>query len=245
MSSLSPNLQSYKVKGGRYLRWSGEAGEELWFFVDAANQLVGVAPHYAGESRVRVGLTKHFKREGESEFEGSFHGWAEPEGADVESGVYPLVFDSPNSLVHRRLRPPCVAEVQLAGFAHNVECFASVEEFRASQRSQKAQLASQAFIPTGLWCSSGGASEPESTAMINGHVLQTNQFINCMTGVAFLWAVVETYGGRFDVVIDPTLLPDPPRVGGVLSGVYWLSGMISSSPRMDRGTLSRLLFGAR
>jgi hypothetical protein len=57
-------------------------------------------------------------------------------------------------------------------------------------------------------------------------VLAAEEKINTLTGHAFYWALVDTYGGAYDVVIDPSLLPGVPAVGGVISGSFWLSGRI-------------------
>jgi hypothetical protein len=62
--------------------------------------------------------------------------------------------------------------------------------------------------------------------MFVGHVLAAGERINVLTGHAFYWALVETLGGAYDVMIDPELLPSVPAAGGVLSGSFWLSGRI-------------------
>jgi hypothetical protein len=48
--------------------------------------------------------------------------------------------------------------------------------------------------------------------------------VNVISGAQYWWALVDTLGGTFDVVIDPALLPDQPRAGNVVSGWFWLSG---------------------
>jgi hypothetical protein len=56
-----------------------------------------------------------------------------------------------------------------------------------------------------------------------------------VTGNRFWWALVDTLGGTYDVVIDPELLPDSPRAGNILSGWFWLSGRIGvEKPRKRR-----------
>jgi hypothetical protein len=47
-----------------------------------------------------------------------------------------------------------------------------------------------------------------------------------LTGREFWWALVESYGGIYDVVIDAELVEDAPRVGGVVNGTFWLSGRV-------------------
>jgi hypothetical protein len=57
-------------------------------------------------------------------------------------------------------------------------------------------------------------------------VLAADEKINVLTGRAFYWALVETLGGAYDVVIDSNLLPGVPAAGGLISGSFWLSGRI-------------------
>ena len=66
----------------------------------------------------------------------------------------------------------------------------------------------------------------EPHALFVGHIVETEERRNTVTGNPFRWALVDTLGGTFDVVIDPELLPDPPRVGNILSGWFWLSGRL-------------------
>jgi hypothetical protein len=50
--------------------------------------------------------------------------------------------------------------------------------------------------------------------------------VNAISRTQYWWALVETIGGTFDVVIDPDLLSDQPRPGNVVSGWFWLSGRL-------------------
>ena len=73
----------------------------------------------------------------------------------------------------------------------------------------------------------GDDAPPRAEAVFSGHVLESGRRTNRLTGADFIWCLVETLGGVYDVVIDPELLPDVPRVGGVLQGSFWLSGRIA------------------
>jgi hypothetical protein len=42
---------------GQYFRWQDPSGAEMWLQVNAKNELIGMNPHYAGQSAVRVALT--------------------------------------------------------------------------------------------------------------------------------------------------------------------------------------------
>jgi len=87
--------------------------------------------------------------------------------------------------------------------------------------------ASKSFIPSGLVSPSGEpVTPPESHALIAGHVVEADTRANAVSGAPFVWALVDSLGGTFDIVIDPELLPRMPRPGDVLAGWFWLSGRL-------------------
>lgn len=53
-------------------------------------------------------------------------------------------------------------------------------------------------------------------------------------------AEVETLGGVFDVVVDPELLPDGIPDGGVVQGVFWLTGRWLEYEKAPPGLWRRL-----
>lgn len=90
------------------------------------------------------------------------------------------------------------------------------------------KFASQSFIPSGLFNLSGSDAPARAEAIFAGHVRETERRTNQLTGDEFVWCLVDSLGGSFDVVIDPELLSNAPRVGGVVHGSFWLSGRIIS-----------------
>lgn len=236
--------QIIEVKPGRYLRWAPGTGEQLWLQLDRQGRLVGVHPHFAGKSSVRVRLEGKVFREADTPLDGAFRGWANPQGDTPDTGDYPFVFDCPDARVYGDLALPAMATVQIAAFAHKVSVYESREAYDASQASETLKFASRSFIPAGLFSSGGGATEPpEAHAIFTGHVLETAKQRNSLTGLTFRWALVDTLGGTFDVVIDPSLLSDAPRPGGVLSGSFWLSGRLLSYAKRRPGWSGKLVGG--
>lgn len=209
---------------GTYLRWSSPGGAEVWLQIDADNQLIGMQPHFAGRSAVRVRLTNRLTRSKDTALDGAFHGWADPGGDGPEGGWYPFVFDAPDYQLHRDIRLPATLEVQIAAFAHEVSVFDSEDAFEASQE-EGPKFSSESFIPSGLF-SSAGEGAPEARAIFTGRILWADVRTNELTGGRFYWALVKTLGGDFDVVIDPELLEAIPPMGGILSGSFWLSGRL-------------------
>jgi len=226
VNRVGPLAEELTAPSGAYFRWSDPSGAELWLQVNADNQLIGMNPHYAGRSAVRVGLTDRLPSAGPSELDGAFHGWADPAGDEPDTGCYPFVFDAPDYRLREALSLPAVTEVQIAAFAHEIAAFETVAAYEASQTGDL-KFGSQSFIPSGLFTLGGeSTAPPKAAALFAGHVRAADEKINVLTGQAFYWALVETLGGAYDVVIDSTLLSGVPAVGGVISGSFWLSGRI-------------------
>jgi hypothetical protein len=132
---------------------------------------------------------------------------------------------------------PCRATASIAAFAHEVSLYKSVADFDAAQT----HFASKSFIPSGMFKPGGEPTgPPEAHALFAGHIVTAEAKRNDLTGREFQWALVETLGGRFDVVIDPEILDDVPRAGGVLRGAFWLSGRLTDYPRRSAGFFRRL-----
>ena len=119
-------------------------------------------------------------------------------------------------------------KARIAAFAHELSLFPSVEAYETAQTGD-IKFASQSFIPSGLFSPAGEKTEPpEAHAIFTGHIRKVEERTNELTNKGFWWALVESLGGVFDVVIDPELVEDTPQVGGVLSGAFWLSGRLST-----------------
>jgi hypothetical protein len=223
---VAQDCTPHEVEGGAYQCWSSASGVELWLQIDADNQLIGLLPHFRGKSAVRVGLTARLIEDRVTEMDGAFHCWSEPANDDPESGCYPFVFDTPDFLCHAGLELPTVAQVQIGAFAHEVESYPSEQAYGESQTGE-VKFASRSFIPSGLFSPDGDRTEPpQAMAIFTGHVIDAGVRKNELTSKRFYWALVETLGGAFDVVISPELLRAPPKTGNILSGSFWLSGRI-------------------
>lgn len=212
----------------------------MWLQVSHDRQLIGIIPYYSGASRIRVGVTTRVLREHDSDLDGAFHGWAAPEDKEVTSGCYPFVFDVPDYGRYTNLVIPSVVETHIAAFAHDVTVYPSVDAYYASQ-SAEPRFASQSFIPSSLFSSEGeGAVPPQAHAIFTGHITAAASKRNGLTHEQYYWAHVETLGGGFDVVMEPSLCNTSPQPGGVLSGSFWLCGRLMHFSESRKGLVSRL-----
>ena len=225
VEQISPEAEKFPTPHGTYLRWADQSGAELWIQLNSENELVGINPHFGGRSRVRVLLTHSIGSQNDTPLDGRFHGWADPTKASADkSGSYPFLFDSPDAACHREMAFPAEVDVQVAAFAHDIQVFANPKAFDATQTSDTWHT-SQSFIPSGLL---GSANGPRAEAAFNGHVIRAERRTNTFTGAQFVWCLVSSTGGTFDVVADLEVLPKLPPVGGVISGDFWLTGRIGA-----------------
>src|SRR6516165_1201807 len=77
VNRAAPLATSVPVNGCEYLLYHDKSGAELWIQIDADGQLIGMNPHFHGESRRRVCLESSLPNS-EHPLDGSFSAWANP-----------------------------------------------------------------------------------------------------------------------------------------------------------------------
>ena len=131
--------------------------------------------------------------------------------------------------------------LQVAAFAQQITVHDSEAAYHTAQAAQGTSFPSRSFVPSGLISPSGEpVTPPESHALIAGHVLAAAPRMNSVTGEPYWWALVDTIGGTFDVVVDPPLLSGPIHSGNVVSGWFWLSGRVRRDAPPRGGWFRRL-----
>ena len=242
---LLPECEEIAAGNGTYLLYSSPCGAQLWFHVDGSDAIVAITPALAATTTIRIGVTAVVTRPGDKPMERALHAWAEPkaDGSDV-SGLYPFVFDCADYGTYGTLALPLIRDARIAAFAHELAVYESAEEHERSQ-PEGGTFASQSFVPSGLFAPNGVATEPpESFAIFTGHVRSAEERTNPTTGARYLAAEVDTLGGSFHVVADPTLVTKRIVPGAVVSGSFWLCGrLVEPSPSPSgakKGFLGRL-----
>lgn len=237
-SQVADTAERISTGPGEYLKWAPPSGEQLWLQISHKGDAMGMTAHFAGMSSIRVGVEARVTRPSHTPLEGAFLAWANPPEGSATGGDYPFAFDCPDAARHLDLALPVVVTAQVAAFAQQVSLYGSAEAFASSPDAQGAGGRSRSFIPSGLISPAGEpVIPPESHALIAGHVLDAAPRVNVLTGAHYWWALVDTLGGTFDVVIDPHLLPEQPRPGQVVSGWFWLSGrLLTGEPGSKPGS---------
>jgi hypothetical protein len=243
-SRVADRATTIDVEAGHYLKWAPPSGEQLWLQLTRKGDAMGMTPHFAGRSTVRIAIEARVERPNHTPLEGTFLAWLNPPDDGSVGGEYPFAFDCPDAATHDHLTLPAIVTAQLAAFAQRVTLHESSEHYAADQAAQGQAFPSRSFIPSGLIAPSGEPiSPPEPHALIAGHVVDTALCRNTLTGQPFCWMLVDSVGGSFDVVTDPSLLPYTPRQGNVISGWFWLSGRLVEPLAKARGNWLHRLTG--
>lgn len=242
LDRVQPHTVEVKVRGGSYFSYSDASGAQLWVQVNAQRELIGMNPHFTGTSRRTVRLTRLVERDS-SPLEGGFYGWANPRTdapeaiaeEDQSEGDYPFFFIVPDIRAVESVVLPSTVEVQLAAFASDdMQLFDSTEAYDAAQEGE-VKFAAESFIPSGLFTTNEDGDvdtslPPQPYGLFAGTIAACEERQNALTGAAFWWLAVNTLGGMVDVVAAPDIVGTSPRVGGIVSGSFYLSGRVLNAP---------------
>ena len=240
-SRVADRTDTVNAQAGQYLKWAPPSGEQLWLQVKYNGDAMGMNPHFEGKSSLRIALEARVVREAHTPLDGTFLAWANPPEGATAGGEYPFVFDCPDAGVHDALTLPVTVTAQIAAFAQTISVHDSKAAYHAAQAAQGLSFAARSFIPSGLISPSGEpVTPPESHALIAGEVVEAAERFNAITGDPFWWALVDTIGGTFDVVIDASLVDAPIRAGNVVSGWFWLSGRLRTAAPSKGGWFGKL-----
>ena len=240
-SRVAERADTIDAREGQYLKWAPPSGEQLWLQVKRNGDALGMNPHFEGKSSVRIAVEARVARKTHTLLDGTFLAWANPPEGAPTGGDYPFAFDCPDAAVHESMTLPVIVTAQIAAFAQELTVYESEAAYNTAQAAQGLSFESRSFIPSGLISPSGEPiTPPESHALISGHILEAEERRNAVTGEPFWWALMDTVGGTFDLVIDPSLLTAPVRKGNVVSGWFWLSGRLRTSAAPRGGWLRKL-----
>lgn len=223
-------VESIKCPRGFYLRFADSSGAEIYLQGSNEQELIGFNPHFAGKSRRAVGLVKAVERDS-SQLDGGFYAWANPSEKNGEiSGEYPFVFDVPEFRLSDEITLPQVCEIQLTAFASNEFAIFDGEENFYASFEDKPTTASKSFVSSGLFSPDGAGTPiepPRPIGIFAGEIKEYELKTNELSNEKFYWFLVETLGGEIDVVADVKLIKDEPKIGGIVSGQFWLSGKLN------------------
>ncbi len=224
-------VESIRCPQGFYLRFADASGAEIYLQGNPEQELIGFNPHYDGKSRKKVSLTKAIERDS-SELDGGFQAWADPTD-DAKSGECEFVFDVPDFRTIGEIEFPKICEIQLTAFASNdFKVFSNEVDFYYVQDAET-QMSASSFFASGMFLTRDNTDvieSPRPIGILSGEIKEFELKTNELSSKNFYWFLVETLGGDIDVVADVKLVPNQPNIGGIVSGQFWLSGKLTSSP---------------
>ena len=207
------------------LVWHDPSGAELWIYLDETGTMKSVQPHFAGGPRIRLELQAILERPEVSPYDGGFLGLTQEGGSNTSlGGGFPMVFDAPDFPDVKDAFLTAKHDVELAGFAVELNAYPTEEAFREGQPDLK-PLGVPAFLPAGMVAQMEGG-QPTAHALMVGRVLESEHVKNHLTGREFVRIRIETPAGPMDLIVDPDLVRDLPEVGHILQVGAWLSGRI-------------------
>src|SRR5688572_20305459 len=121
-SQVTDKADRIVTAAGEYLRWAPHSGlerpgEQLWLQITSKGDAMGMNPHFAGKSSVRVAVEARVARPAQTPLDGAFLAWANPPAGAATGGDYPFAFDCPDAARHLDLALPTVVTAQVAAFA--------------------------------------------------------------------------------------------------------------------------------
>lgn len=221
---------------GICVAYTDKSGAELWLILNEDSELMGLNPHFKGQSKRTICLTAIIYPTQSPTTEVFYYAWADPtEENKPKTGLYPFVFnaaDFKTNTVMEQIVLPQNMQIQLAAFAQKMNYYPTKQDFDSSQNTN-VLLDSRLFIPIGLYADKGAEiTNPQPLGMIIGVVKEWQKLQNELTQQSFYWLLIDTHGGTVDMLADTTLLPNDPQIDSIIEAQCWLSGQIIGVPKM-------------
>ncbi len=233
-----------------YIRFLDESGADLWVAVDPPKtdsyEIAGVTPHFVGRSVVTLSSLGPAGREEDEWYEGRYLVTI-GEGDDQIRGA---LLEAPNFDVTGPLETGTTVRGQVSVCAENVRVYEDEDAFdrdppiagRIVPGSEPLLLEKKSFFPVGLLLGAGHKGVPYGhfTGTVVDAELRTNKY----SGKEFIWALVQSVGGEYDVVSARARWSSFPAKGQIVSVKSgWMSVIVAGSdePTAELGPRSRRL----
>lgn len=220
-----------------YFCLSDKSGAQVWLFISGNKEILGFTPHFEGDARYPVTVTRIENTEGS--MQGGWHCWSNPEAKDKpEEGLFPFLFECPDTLTFVPPIMPWFSSVQLSAFAHELFFWKDEQSFQAS-------FASGGNHPPASVLKMKALDESQPMAQFTARVIKAEERVNNLTKQVFRWARVQTEGGELDLVWHTGLSAEMPQPDSIVQATAWLSGRFVERPRLKGRGLRGLLFGRK
>ena len=158
------------------------------------------------------------------EVEGTLSCWVHNE-KDEE---YPLLIDIQNYLETMEKKTSEIKRVQITLFPHQFEHYKTEQDFRKKYpKGEKNPFPSPGmFIPSGTFSPKNYPNfKPHAECYCYGRVEFAETLKNEFSGLEFQHVIIDTYGAKYDVLVDWTHKQDI-EIGDIVGGFFWVSGKV-------------------
>jgi len=207
--------------GGSYYKLIYPEGIEIWVGVNSSQRIENVLPFFKGKNINALEIACPVD-DPKSPYRGAFTAWPQPCVSKDEHP--PIVFDTPDYLLHSEGKFPKKVDVSLTAFASHIRVFQNQREFFLDGEDDFTE-STKSFVSGGLSkFSKDGKDKPEAYAVFTGTVKNAKLVENTETLMNFFWISVETLNIDIDVVVDRRMLKSTPRKGNVVRVSAWIVG---------------------
>lgn len=231
----------YRAGRNQYYRYTDESGAELWTQVDENDEIAGMNAHFNGKNWVEATLLRAQSYD-DRPLDGTFEARVTTVNALFPSDATPPIFafELPDAHLVPSVVLPAAARVQLVGFAREVHCYETVEDFRKAHPGQPLQ--SIHVIDEDR----SSAEAISSLVRIDGIVADAKRLHNLHTKHHFYALEIQTAIGKIDIVASSRAMPILPQAGQIFDGQVRLSGRVELAQQETHrpGLMERFFWGA-
>ncbi len=193
---------------------------QIWYlFKD--NELLSAHPHFQADNKPRVSIVNYVIDEENAT--GRLIAYLKPT-EDLQNGLAPIVFNVPDFWLIDEMQFPFAANIELAGFAININLFSDVDEFFAKTETlQDLKLSDKALIPTGLFVEEN--QKPEPLVLMSGHIISSEKIYSVETGQDYYHLNIESIE-NIDILAPAYAFKSEPKQGMIVLGDFYLSGRL-------------------
>ncbi|MFC3455485.1 hypothetical protein [Amycolatopsis speibonae] len=123
--------------------------------------------------------------------------------------------------------------LELAALAEDVTVYADADTYYASQDDDGPKFAADHFIPSGLFQPADPTPgwTPSARALFAGEVIEVENPVNTVTGMAFHRIRVRAIAAiELDVAVATADLEKSPELGNIVTGTFLLTGRLGLEP---------------
>lgn len=235
------NGKVHRVGRNQYYQFTDPSGAELWTQVDENDEISGMNAHFQGHTSLEVTLL-HAQAYEDRPLDGTFEAQATrvDVGLPKDAPLPVFAFELPDAHLVPSVVMPARATVQLLGFAREVHCYESVEDYRKANPGQPLERVETIAQDR---AQDGGLS---SLVRLDGIVVDAKQLHNLYSKHHFYWLELQTVFGKMDIVAASRSLPFLPQAGQIFDGIVRLSGRVKMDHAIEKspGLVERFFWGA-